>query len=90
LYIASNSGVDPTVNSNIIASSLNPNTGQLSEPVNVTPSNYVRPILTTPQAPPVSASSGKYLYFAGYDQPDFQDAIFLTLPAQNVSLSELL
>jgi 6-phosphogluconolactonase (cycloisomerase 2 family) len=33
-------------------------------------------MMMLPQAKPVSTSSGKYLYFAGYDSRDFSNAIF--------------
>ncbi|HEY2467824.1 MAG TPA: hypothetical protein VGI45_08275 [Terracidiphilus sp.] len=58
----------------VYASALNPNTGQLTEPVDATPSSLPAPIAMFEQLPPIAF--GKYLYAPGYDQLYYTDTVF--------------
>ena len=74
LYALGGSGPIGGGGSEVYASSLNPTTGQLTEPVDVTAPTLPRTIGMLEQLPPIAV--GKYLYAPGYNQPYYTDAIF--------------
>ena len=74
LYALGGSGPIGGGFSEVYASSLNPTTGQLTEPIDATAPTIPSPVAMFEQLPPIA--HGKYLYVPGYDQPYFTDTIF--------------